>query len=77
MLCCLLAVVLAQLICALFLLPPLMPVQHVLWLVLCVLPALSLSLMGNPNEARTVSMATHKNQSHVNSQVIIFAAYII
>ncbi|XP_059152862.1 transmembrane protein 94-like [Physella acuta] len=71
MLCCLLAVVLSQFVCCLFLLPPVMDVQHVLWLVLVVVPALSLSLLGNPNEARTVGLATHKNIHHVNKQMII------
>ncbi|CAL1531562.1 unnamed protein product [Lymnaea stagnalis] len=71
MLCCLLAVVLSQLVCCLFLLPPVMAVQHVIWLVLVVVPALSLSLLGNPNEARTMGLATHKNINHVNKQMIV------
>ncbi|BFZ17230.1 hypothetical protein BsWGS_20269 [Bradybaena similaris] len=71
LLSCLLAVVLAQLVCCLLLLPPALTVQHVLWLVVVVVPALSLSLMGNPNEARTVGMATHKNINHINKQIIV------
>ncbi|XP_035828893.1 transmembrane protein 94 [Aplysia californica] len=71
MLCCLLAVVLSQLVCCVLLLPPVMAAQHVMWLVMVVVPAISLSLMGNPNEARTMSMATHKNTAHVNRQMII------
>ncbi|CAG5115151.1 unnamed protein product, partial [Candidula unifasciata] len=71
LLSCLLAVVLAQLVCCLLLLPPALTVQHVLWLVVVVVPALSLSLMANPNEARTVGMATHKNINHINKQIIV------
>ncbi|GFR98014.1 transmembrane protein 94 [Elysia marginata] len=70
MLCCSLTLVLSQLLCCLLQLPPPLAVQHELWLVCVLVPALSLSLMGNPNEARTLSMATHKNINIVNRQNI-------
>ncbi|RUS81084.1 hypothetical protein EGW08_011170, partial [Elysia chlorotica] len=71
MLCCSLMLVLSQLLCCLMLLPPPLAVQHELWMVSVVVPALSLSLLGNPNEARTLSMATHKNINLVNKQMVL------
>ncbi|KAK3767344.1 hypothetical protein RRG08_039160 [Elysia crispata] len=70
MLCCSLMLVLSQLLCCLLLLPPPLAVQHVLWLVCVLVPALSLSLLGNPNEARSLNMATHKNINLVNKQMV-------
>ncbi|KAK7004054.1 transmembrane protein 94 [Biomphalaria glabrata] len=71
MLSCMLAVSLAQLVGSLALLPPIMAVQQILWVVLFVIPSLSLSLLGNPNEARTMTSATQKNIDHINKQMVL------
>ena len=69
MLCCSLSVSLTQLISSTLLFPPVLAPQHVLWLVLFVIPLLGLTMMGNPVDARVMTLATKKNKDHITSEV--------
>ncbi|XP_052262626.1 transmembrane protein 94-like isoform X3 [Dreissena polymorpha] len=70
LLCCSLSLTVAQLLASLLQLPTLFPPQHMLWLILIVLPLLSLTMMGNPVDARVMSIATSKNNNHIPKEMI-------
>ena len=66
-----LTLVLIQLLSSLALLPPVLATHHVLWLVTVALPALSITLIGNPCDPAIMKMALGKNMTHPKKQVAI------
>src|SRR6218665_1867964 len=58
-----------QLLNSVFLLPPALPANVVLWLAVIVIPLLSLTLMGNPLDRKMSQMAQGKNRTHFAKQV--------
>lgn len=50
-------------------LPPSLAPDHLLWLTLVVVPLLSLSMMGNPQDLRMGQLAQGKNLNHVSIMV--------
>jgi hypothetical protein len=70
MLCCSLSITFAQVLASLFLLPPILPAQHLLWLSLIVVPLLGLTMMGNSVDARVMTLATRKNAQHITAEVV-------
>ncbi|XP_052785861.1 transmembrane protein 94-like isoform X1 [Mya arenaria] len=78
MLCCSLSVTGGQLVSSVVQLPTLLPPQHLLWLVLIVIPLLGLTMMGNPVDHRVMSLATSKNNSHLSNEMIVrFTVYYV
>ncbi|XP_060605817.1 transmembrane protein 94-like [Ruditapes philippinarum] len=78
MLCCSLSITFAQVLASLFLLPPILPAQHLLWLSLIVVPLLGLTMMGNSVDARVMSLATRKNAQHITAEMILqFIVYYV
>lgn len=69
MLCYHLSISLAQVLASIVLLPPILSSQHLLWLLFIVVPALSLTLMGNPVDPRVMNNATSKNPEYISTQV--------
>ena len=69
MLCCSLSVTLAQILASLFQLPMVLPAQHILWLVLVIIPLLGITMLGNPVDARVMSLANSKNVNHLSKEV--------
>jgi len=51
------------------LLPPCLAPDHLLWLTLVVIPLLSLTMMGNPQDPRMGQLAQGKNLNHISSMV--------
>ncbi|XP_048256879.1 transmembrane protein 94-like [Haliotis rufescens] len=70
MLCFHLSLTLTQVLASILLLPPTLDTRHLLWLLLVVIPLLSLTLMGNPVDPRIMTMATRKNKDHVNGEML-------
>lgn len=58
-----------QMLSSFLLLPPLFTVGQVLWMVLLIVPLLSLSLIATPMDPNTMLCATEKNQCEVNLEV--------
>lgn len=69
-LCCSLSVSFAEVLASLLMLPPVMSAQHVIWLSLIVVPLLGLTMMGNPVDARVMSLATRNNANHITPEMI-------
>ena len=69
MLCCSLSLSLTQLLASTLLFPPVLAPQHVLWLILFVIPLLGFTMIGNPVDARVMTLATKKNKDHITSEV--------
>ncbi|KAL4241053.1 hypothetical protein ACF0H5_001831 [Mactra antiquata] len=78
MMCCSLSVTLAQVMASILLLPPILQAQHTMWLSLVIIPLLGLTMMGNPVDARVMSLATRKNSNHITSEMILqFIVYYV
>ena len=71
MLCLSVSITLMQMLASLVLLPPVLASQHLLWLVLIVIPSLSVTLMASPVDPRIMSLATGKNLNHIMTDVSI------
>ncbi|KAL3876613.1 hypothetical protein ACJMK2_034434 [Sinanodonta woodiana] len=78
MLCCHLSVSLVQLLSSMLLLPVVIDTQHLLWLLLVIIPMLSLSMMGNTVDPRIMGAATGKNKDHISTEVLLqFIVYFL
>ncbi|KAK2192271.1 hypothetical protein NP493_35g02031 [Ridgeia piscesae] len=53
------------------LLPPCLAPDHLLWLTLVVIPLLSLTMMGNPQDPRMGQLAQGKNLNHITSMSLL------
>ncbi|XP_063445351.1 transmembrane protein 94-like [Mytilus trossulus] len=71
MLCYHLSISLSQVLASIVLLPPVLSSQHLLWLLFIVVPALSLTLMGNPVDPRVMNNATSKNPEYISTQMVL------
>ncbi|RWS16661.1 uncharacterized protein B4U79_14914 [Dinothrombium tinctorium] len=71
-LCCSLSLSLAQLCTSLLFLPPLFSSGHVLWIVCFILPILSFSLMGSPQDPQLMTMAMGKNLGLNKENILYF-----
>ncbi|XP_054717326.1 transmembrane protein 94-like [Uloborus diversus] len=72
MLCCCLSISLLQVIAAMFFLPLVLPLAHLLWMICLEIPLLSLSLLGNPVDSKVMMLATGKNLKVANKQAFFF-----
>jgi hypothetical protein len=72
MLCYHLSVTLAQVLASLLLLPPVLAPQHLLWLLIVVIPLLSLSMLGNAVDFRIMNNATVKYPKKFTKEVMSF-----
>ena len=77
-----LTICLIQLLDAVLLLPPIFNTHHVLWLVLVILPLMTVSMMGSPRDNSIMKKALGKNKKHLTKQVcnaikIVFSCYLI
>ncbi|GIY93984.1 transmembrane protein 94 [Caerostris extrusa] len=72
LLCSYLFLGLLQLFAALFFLPIPLPLAHTLWIVCLEVPLLSLSLLANPPDPQSATLATGKNLKAANRQAILF-----
>lgn len=68
---CQLSLVLFQLLNSVFLLPPALPPNVILWLAVVTVPLLSITLMGNPLNRKILQMAQGKNRSHFAKQTLL------
>ncbi|XP_062605012.1 transmembrane protein 94-like isoform X2 [Saccostrea cucullata] len=71
MLCYHLSVTLIQVLASLLLLPPVLAPQHLLWLLIFIIPLLSLSMMGNAVDFRIMNNATVKYPKTITKEMIL------
>ncbi|XP_061182038.1 transmembrane protein 94-like [Saccostrea echinata] len=71
MLCYHLSVTLIQVFASLLLLPPVLAPQHLLWLLIFIIPLLSLSMMGNAVDFRIMNNATVKYPKTITKEMIL------
>lgn len=71
MLCYHLSVTLVQVLASLLLLPPVLAPQQLLWLLVFVIPLISLSMMGNAVDFRIMNNATVKYPKNITKEVCL------
>lgn len=71
MLCYHLSVTLVQVLASLLLLPPVLAPQQLLWLLIFVIPLISLSMMGNAVDFRIMNNATVKYPKNITIEVCL------
>ncbi|XP_072029353.1 LOW QUALITY PROTEIN: transmembrane protein 94-like [Amphiura filiformis] len=64
-----------QLMASLLFMPPPLSGRHVLWLVLVVIPTLSLSLLGSPFQSQIMTYATGKKLQQIDREVIVLHGF--
>lgn len=69
MLCYHLSLTLIQVLASLMLLPPVLAPQHLMWLLIFVIPLLSLSMMANAVDYRIMNNATVKYPKNITKEV--------
>lgn len=71
MLCYHLSVTLVQVLASILLLPPVLAPQQLLWLLIFVIPLISLSMMGNAVDFRIMNNATVKYPKNITIEVCL------